>query len=68
MRLAWRLGVLLVVSVGVGVLVDKVVLRHSSAQGAYEPQVRLGAATAGLFAAGVAATLVGIGMTLGRKK
>jgi hypothetical protein len=52
----------------VGWFVDRAVLRRNSVAGAYQAQVRLGAATAGLFAAGAAATLVGIGMALGRKK
>lgn len=69
MRYLLRVMVLLVVAVAVGWYVDGVILRHSTVRdGGYGPQVRLGAATGGLFAAGAAVTLVGIGMAVGRKK
>jgi len=67
-RFLLRAAVVLAVAIVVGWCVDGAVLRHASVTGAYQPQVRLGAATAGLFAAGAAATLVGIGMAVGRKK
>jgi len=68
MRYLVRVAAVLLVAIVVGWYVDRLMLRHNSVPGAYEPQVRLGAATAGLFTAGAAATLVGIGMAVGRKK
>jgi uncharacterized membrane protein YciS (DUF1049 family) len=68
MRHLVRIVVLLVVAIAVGWMVDKAMLRRNSVAGAYQAEVRLGAATAGLFAAGVVVTVVGIGMALGRKK
>ena len=69
MRFLLRTMVLVVIAVVVGWFVDVVILRHSTVRdGGYGPQVKLGAATGGLFAAGAAVTLVGIAMALGRKK
>ena len=55
MRLAIRVLIVLAVFVGVGVLTAHLVLTHHANAGAYEPQVKLGADTAGLFAGGLAA-------------
>lgn len=69
MRYVVRVVLLLVVAIAVGWYVDGVILRHSVVRdGGYGPQVKLGAATGGLFAAGAAVTLVGIAMAMGRKK
>jgi hypothetical protein len=51
----------------VGWGVDRAVLRHSSVNGIYQPQVRLGAATAGLFTGGAAAALAGIALALRKR-
>jgi uncharacterized membrane protein YciS (DUF1049 family) len=69
MRYLVRTVVLLAVAVAVGWSVDRLILRHSTVRdGGYGPQVRLGAATGGLFAAGAAVTVVVIAMAMGRKK
>ena len=68
MNVAWRAGLLVVVFVGVGLVVDRVVVAHVAAGGAYAIQVRLGAAMAGLFAGGAAVVLAGLGMVLRRGK
>jgi purine-cytosine permease-like protein len=67
MRLALRVLLLLVVFAGVGWFAAHVVVSHAAAN-TPESQVRLSAATAGLFAGGAAAVLVGIAMLrIGRK-
>jgi hypothetical protein len=68
MRYFWRAVALVVVFVGVGVLVDRLVVAHTAAGGAYAIQVRLGAAMAGLFAGGASMVLVGIAMVWRRGK
>lgn len=55
MRIAVRALIVLAVFVGVGVLTAHLVLAHHANAGAYEPQVKLGADMAGLFAGGIAA-------------
>ncbi len=61
MRLALRVAVLLLVSVGVGLLTAHSVMHHASAA-TPTAEVRLSAAMAGLFAGGAAAVVVGIGI------
>ena len=57
MRVAVRALIVLAVFVGVGLVTAHLVLvRHANA-GAYQPQVKLGADMAGLFAGGAAALL-----------
>ncbi len=69
MGFAWRAVLVLAVAVAVGWATDQAVLAHATVIGAYQAQVRLGAATAGLFVAGAVATLVGLSMLLrGRPK
>jgi len=68
MRFLWRVVLVLVVFVGVGRITSQIVGRHATQAGAYEPEVRLGAAMAGLFAGGFAATVVGIVVIWPRKK
>jgi len=69
MKFLLRAAVLLMVAIAVGWYVDGVILRHSVVRnGGYDSQVRLGAATGGLFAAGAAVTVVGIGMAVWRKR
>jgi len=68
MRHLVRVAVVFVVAIAAGWFADRAVLRRASVEGVYQAQVRLGAATAGLFAAGAAVTVVGIGMVLRRKK
>jgi hypothetical protein len=61
--------VVLLVAFAVGWCVDRVIVHETSVHDkGYEMQVHLGAAAGGLFAGAAAATLVGIGMTLRRKK
>jgi hypothetical protein len=54
------------VFVATGWLAARAVLHHAASGGAFEPQVRLAAAMAGLFAGGIAATLVLLAITLRR--
>jgi hypothetical protein len=54
-------------ALAVGWGADRAVLRHASVNGIYQPQVRLGAATAGLFAGGAAAALAGIALALRKR-
>jgi len=69
MRYLLRVMVLLVIAVAVGWSVDRLILRHSTVRdGGYGPQVKLGAATGGLFAAGAAVTMVVIAMAMGKKE
>ena len=69
MRYLVRITVVLAVAFAVGWSVDKLIVRETTVKNqGYEMQVHLGAATGGLFAGAAAATLVGIGMTLRRKK
>ena len=68
MRFVWRVVLVLVVFIGVGRITSQLVGRRAAQAGAYEPQVRLGAAMAGLFAGGLTATLVGIAVIWPRKK
>jgi len=64
-----RITVVLAVAFAVGWSVDKLIVRETTVKNqGYEMQVHLGAATGGLFAGAAAATLVGIGMTVRRKK
>ena len=69
MRYLVRITVVLAVAFAVGWSVDKLIVRETTVKNqGYEMQVHLGAATGGLFAGAAAATLVGIGMTVRRKK
>jgi hypothetical protein len=69
MRYLFRMTVVLVVAFAVGWGVDRLIVRETRVRNeGYEMQVHLGAATGGLFAGAAAATLVGIGMTVRRKK
>jgi len=69
MRYLFRVTVVLVVAFAVGWSVDKLIVRETVVwnQG-YEMQVHIGAAAGGLFAGAAVATLVGIAMTVRRKK
>jgi hypothetical protein len=67
MRLALTIVFVAGVFVGVGVLTAHLVLAHHANAGAYEPQVRLGADMAGLFAGGAAALLTLIAVLLRRR-
>jgi hypothetical protein len=58
MQYVWKASVVVAVFVGVGLLTAKTVIAHSAPGGIYALQVRLGSAMAGLFAGGIAATLV----------
>jgi hypothetical protein len=69
MRYLVRVTVVLAIAFAVGWGVDKLIVSETTAKNkGYEMQVHIGAAAGGLFAGAAAATLVGIGMTLGRKK
>ena len=69
MRYLVRMTVVLVVAFAVGWCVDRLIVRETRVRNeGYEMQVLMGAAAGGLFAGAAAATLVGIGMTLRRKK
>jgi len=69
MRYLVRVTVVLVVAFAVGWSVDKLIVRETTVKNqGYEMQVHMGAAAGGLFAGAAAATLVGIGMTVRRKK
>ncbi len=69
MRYLVRVTVVLLVAFVVGWCVDKLIVRETRVRNeGYEMQVHIGAAAGGLFAGAAAATLVGIGMTLRRKK
>jgi hypothetical protein len=57
MRIAVGALIVLAVFVGVGVLTAHLILARHTNAGAYEPQVRLGADMAGLFAGGMAALI-----------
>ncbi len=57
MRFALKAVLVVIVAVGVGVLTARTVLSHHANAGAYEPQVKLGADMAGLFAGGAAGLL-----------
>jgi len=57
------------VAFAVGWFVDRLIVKQSTVRNrGYEMQVHLGAAAGGLFAGAAAATLVGIAMTVRRKK
>ncbi len=60
MRYAWRSLLVLVVFLVVGFFVMEGVLAHTVQMGTPEPELRLAAAMAGLFAGGAAACIVGI--------
>lgn len=61
--------VVLLVAFAVGWSVDRLIVRETVVRNqGYEMQVHLGAATGGLFAGAAAAMLVGIAMTVRRKK
>jgi hypothetical protein len=69
MRYLFRMTVVLAVAFAVGWSVDKLIVRETAAKNrGYEMQVHMGAAAGGLFAGAAAATLVGIAMTVRRKK
>ena len=69
MRYLVRMMVVLLVAFAVGWSVDKLIVRETRVRNeGYEMQVHIGAAAGGLFAGAAAATLVGIGMTVRRKK
>lgn len=68
-RIALKVGVLLAVSVLSGYGSAHIVLARAVAQGKPEYEVRLASYMAGLFVAGVVATITGVAMLLiGRKK
>jgi hypothetical protein len=68
MQYVWKASVVVVVFVGVGWLTARTVIAHSAPGGMYALQVRLGSAMAGLFAGGIAATLVLIALLWKRSK
>lgn len=72
MRVALRVLVLLLVFAGVGWMAAGGVMRHAARHaargGAPEPEVRLAAEMAGLFAGGAAALVMGIAMVWMRNK
>jgi len=69
MRYLFRVSVVLIVAFGVGWYVDRLIVRNTHARDeGYQMQVHMGAAAGGLFAGAAAATIVGIGMTVRRKK
>lgn len=68
MQYVWKASVVVAVFVGVGVFTAKTVIAHSAPGGIYALQVRLGSAMAGLFAGGIAATLVLITLLWKRSK
>lgn len=69
MRYLFRVTVVLVVAIAVGWRVDKLIVRETHVKDdGYQMQVHMGAAAGGLFAGAAAATIVGIAMTVRRKK
>jgi hypothetical protein len=62
MRLVWRVALMLAVFVGVGWMAARVAISHVAMRGAPLAEVQLSGETAGLFAGGLAAVLVGIAM------
>jgi hypothetical protein len=69
MRYLFRVSVVLIVAFGVGWYVDRLIVRNTHVRDeGYQMQVHMGAAAGGLFAGAAAATIVGIGMTVRRKK
>jgi len=69
MRYLFRVTVILVVAFAVGWCVDRLIVRETTVRNkGYEMQVHLGAAAGGLFAGAATATIVGIAMTVKRKK
>jgi hypothetical protein len=69
MRYLFRVSVVLILAFAVGWYVDRLIVQraHVKDEG-YQMQVHLGAATGGLFAGAAVATIVGIAMTVKRKK
>ncbi|SEG68874.1 hypothetical protein SAMN05421819_4287 [Bryocella elongata] len=57
MRFAVGVLIVMTVFIGVGVLTAHLILAHHANAGSYEPQVKLGADMAGLFAGGLAALI-----------
>ncbi|MFP5233284.1 MAG: hypothetical protein ACLGQX_11735 [Acidobacteriota bacterium] len=68
MRVVARTLVLLVVFARAGWFTERAAMRHEMRRGAVASQVRLGSATARLFAGGFATSMVGIAMVWPRGK
>ncbi len=68
MKFVGRALLVVLVFVGCGLIVAKLVMAHGEAGGAPVAQVRLSGAMAGLFAGGAVASLVVLVMAFGKRR
>ena len=68
MRRFARISILVLVPLAVGVLTSHLLIARAVAQGTPEYAVRLAGEMAGLFAAGLAAVVVGLGLLVTRRR